>query len=64
MPTTNANPSDTCHLFVDEAGGPELFDSKGRPIIGIDGCSRFFMLGMLEVDEPDKLAVALTTLRG
>jgi hypothetical protein len=63
MPTPHATPTDTCHLFVDEAGGPELFDRKGRPIIGTNGCSRFFMLGMLEVDEPEPLATALTGLR-
>lgn len=54
---------ETCHLFVDEAGVPEIFDSKGRTIVGTDGCSRFFMLGMLEADEPEPLAIALTNLR-
>jgi len=55
--------SDTCHFFVDEAGVPDLFDGKGRPIIGAEGCSHFFILGMLEVDNPDNLAAALAALR-
>jgi len=55
--------SDLCHLFVDEAGTPDIFDAKGRNNIGQSGCSRFFLLGMLEVDEPRPLAEALTGLR-
>ena len=67
-PTMNADTSlisqnDTCCLFVDEAGVPELFDRKGRPIVGTEGCSQFFMLGMLEVDDPKPLAAALASLR-
>ena len=52
-----------CHLYIDEAGTPDIFDSKGRIKIGKPGCSRFFFLGMLEVTEPDKLAEALRSLR-
>lgn len=52
-----------CHLYVDEAGTPDIFDRKGRNNIGNGSCSRFFMLGMLEVDEPGKLESILTTLR-
>lgn len=52
-----------CHLFVDEAGTPDIFDAKGRVNIGQQGCSRFFFLGMLEVDDPLRLTEALKTLR-
>ena len=48
---------DVCHLFVDEAGTPDIFDAKGRNNIGQQGCSRFFFLGMLEVDDSGKLIV-------
>jgi hypothetical protein len=51
------------HYFVDEAGDPTLFDRKGRLIIGNVGCSRFFMLGKLEIEEPDALARHLSALR-
>lgn len=54
---------DLCHLYVDEAGTPDIFDAKGRNNIGKPGCSRFFFLGMLEVDEPGRLADALHNLR-
>jgi len=50
-------------LFVDEAGDPTLFNSSGKPIVGTDGCSRFFILGKLEVREAPLLASQLSTLR-
>ena len=38
-------------LFVDEAGDPTLFSGSGRAIVDTPGCSRFFILGGLEVDD-------------
>lgn len=63
QPTASESAPDLCHLFVDEAGTPDIFDAKGRINIGKPGCSRFFFLGMLEVDDPDQLTEALKTLR-
>ena len=40
------------HYFVDEAGDAILFDGKGRSIIGVTGCSRYFILGLLDVADP------------
>ena len=51
------------HLFVDEAGTPTLFHASGKPIADTYGCSRFFILGKLEVENPPALAAALTELR-
>jgi hypothetical protein len=51
------------HYFVDEAGDPTLFDRKGRLIVGEQGCSRYFMLGKLEIDTPEALSAELTALR-
>lgn len=51
------------HYFVDEAGDPTLFDRKGRVIVGEQGCSRFFILGMLHIEDPDSLGQELTALR-
>jgi hypothetical protein len=51
------------HIFVDEAGDPTIFDSKGRSLIGTKGCSQYFILGKLTVDDPDPVAKALTDLR-
>lgn len=51
------------HYFVDEAGDPTLFNGKGEIIVGNQGCSRFFILGMLDVADPDSLSKNLDTLR-
>lgn len=51
------------HYFVDETGDPTLFNRKGNVIVGDQGCSRYFMLGKLEVDDPDGLSAQLATLR-
>ena len=61
--TSSSEAPDVCHLYVDEAGTPDIFDAKGRSKVGTPGCSRYFALGMLEVDQPEKLATALTELR-
>jgi hypothetical protein len=51
------------YYFVDEAGDPTLFNEKGRCIVGEDGCSRFFILGLLEVEDPAGLTNRLEVLR-
>jgi len=62
------NPEPACatsivHYFVDEAGDPTLFHRKGRLIVGDEGCSRFFMLGKLEIEEPAVLSAQMAMLR-
>ena len=50
--------------FVDEAGDGVLFSKKGgRVLIGSSGCSRFFILGVLDVANAQSLSESLTTLR-
>jgi hypothetical protein len=51
------------HYFVDEAGDPTLFDAKGRELPGQEGCSKFFMLGVLQVPDPMALGLELNELR-
>lgn len=55
--------SGTLHIFVDEAGDPTLFANRRRSIVGISGCSRFFILGKLAVDDPHALGARLESLR-
>ena len=50
-------------LFVDEAGTPTLFHESGKVIVDTFGCSRFFILGKLEVENPAALTEKLTALR-
>ena len=47
------------NIFVDEAGDPTLFANRRRAIVGSDGCSQFFILGKLEVDDPAGLGQRL-----
>ncbi len=54
---------ETSHLFVDEAGDPTLFANRRTGIVGRDGCSSFFLLGKLEVEDPLDLTAKLTALR-
>lgn len=51
------------YYFVDEAGDGNLFNRKGRLRLGEEGCSRYFMLGMLDVPNPDLLSQELNSLR-
>ncbi len=51
------------HYFVDEAGDGNLFDAKGRVIVGAEGCSRYFILGMLDIRDPDRLQHEMDDLR-
>jgi hypothetical protein len=49
--------------FVDEAGDGTLFDRKGRVLIETEGCSRYFMLGVIDVPDPLALQHDMDTLR-
>src|SRR5271157_3354481 len=51
------------HYFVDEAGTPNLFRRRRESIVGQEGCSNYFILGKLEVDDPDALQRQLDDLR-
>lgn len=51
------------HYFVDEAGDPTLFGARGKMLVGSQGCSRFFVLGLADVQDPLKLAADLAALR-
>lgn len=51
-------------IFVDEAGDPTLFGGRhGKPLVGTQGCSRYFIMGKLEVENPQLLADKLKDLQ-
>jgi len=52
-----------CCYYVDEAGDGTLFDRKGRVLVGTKGCSRYFILGLAEISDPDAVARSLSDLR-
>ena len=49
--------------FVDEAGDPILFNRHGTETLGRPGCSRYFIMGCIEVDDEPLLASRLNALR-
>lgn len=51
------------NYFVDESGDDTIFSKKGRVIIGQNGNSRFFIMGLLQVNDPDSLSAEMTGLR-
>lgn len=51
------------HYFVDEAGDPNLFNRRKAVVVGQDGSSRYFCLGVLDVPDPEALAQDLESLR-
>jgi len=51
------------NYFVDEAGDATLFDRRGNTLIESPGCSRFFILGLVDMPETETLACELGALR-
>jgi hypothetical protein len=61
---THISETEVLSIFVDEAGDPTLFSGRrGKPLVGELGCSRYFILGKLEVDIPSALAQKLRDLQ-
>ena len=52
--STNENPVERRHYFVDEAGDPYI-TKKNRVVAGTPGCSSFFLLGVLDVRDVEML---------
>ena len=63
MSHSNPPRESICHYFVDEAGDGTLFNKRKQLLIGREGCSKFFILGALEVFAPKKLHDSLEALR-
>lgn len=51
------------YYFVDEAGDTTMFNKRGRLIVGTDGVSNFFMLGVADLPNPKDADAALNKLR-
>jgi hypothetical protein len=51
------------YYFVNEAGDTTIFSQRGKVLIGIQGCSRYFILGVLDIPDPEPLHRELETLR-
>ena len=51
------------YYFVDEAGDATIFGRRGKVLIGEQGCSRYFILGVLDVPNPVMVQDELDALR-
>ena len=60
---TRAQRLDRKCYFVDEAGDGTLFDKKGRVIIGEEGCSKFFMIGLADIADAAAIKMEFDALR-
>ena len=49
--------------YVDEAGDATIFGRRGKVLVGTPGCSRYFILGVLDIADPDSLQQELDELR-
>ena len=56
-------PYGATHYFVDESGDGVLFGSQGRLLLGQPEGRSHFMLGVLQVPQPETLAADLESLR-
>ncbi|MCX7022380.1 MAG: DUF3800 domain-containing protein [bacterium] len=51
------------YYYVDEAGDPYIFNRRGEVIFGKEGCSNYFILGLLEIRDQGKIERQLNELR-
>lgn len=63
MTDSMATDKETVHYFVDEAGTPTLFGKRRKVIVGDEGCSKYFLLGKVAVDDTASLSQKLESLR-
>lgn len=57
------HPSGVRHYFVDEAGDTTLFNKRGAVIVGREGVSKCFMVGVAWLPDPARAHVELEGLR-
>lgn len=60
---SNSLPSTTHHYYVDEAGDLTLFNKKGQVLLGRDGVSHFFIVGVARLADPISAYQQLEELR-
>lgn len=63
MKSEKSKSNGSTHYFVDESGDGVLFGSQGRLLLGQPEGRTHFMLGLLQVSQPQILAAELETLR-
>lgn len=62
-PPMQARPAGARCYYVDEAGDMTLFDKKGRVLVGTELVSKFFMVGLANLPDPEQAKQELAALR-
>ena len=60
---SQADSAEVLSYFIDEAGDTTLFDRRGKKLLVGDSASKFFILGKIRVDDPERLRAELRQLR-
>lgn len=58
-----SEPIKAAHYYVDESGDGVLFGTQGRSLLSQDAVPKHFILGLLEVAQPETLAAEMQALR-
>lgn len=53
----------TAHYFVDEAGDLTLLGRRGKIVVGNEGVSQCFIVGVADIPQPEQLALEMEDLR-
>jgi len=56
------NNKETTYFFVDESGDPKFFNKYGKNIVGIQGCSKILILGLIRTFYPNHIRKELSKL--
>lgn len=60
---TPPDPAKVRQYFVDEAGDPILFNRRKQIVVATEGCSGYFVLGLMDIADPNGLGAAMEKLR-
>jgi len=63
VPLAPPEPAKVRQYFVDEAGDPILFNRRKQIVVATEGCSGYFVLGLMDIADPDRLGAAMERLR-
>ena len=56
-------PGSKRHYYVDEAGDATLFAQRGRILVDTEGCSHYFILGYVDIADPERVSAEMEDLR-
>ncbi|MHB1455988.1 MAG: DUF3800 domain-containing protein [Armatimonadota bacterium] len=49
--------------YIDEAGDPTIWSRRGKLLIGTEGCTNYFMMGLVHIEDIEAMRIDLEELR-